>query len=342
MKKSIKRIGMNKNNRKLILRADGGPQIGMGHFIRTLALGEMLKDDFYCIYATRNPSEYLRKEVNKVCDELIELPEDDRHYEQFLEHIEGNEIVVLDNYYFDTDYQQKIKDKGGKLVCIDDMHDKHYVADVVINHAEGLSPQNFSVENYTRLCLGYKYALLRKAFYTNEPVHNKKYDVLIGIGGADANDITYKVATAVSNNLKKLKIAVLIGNAYNGNLKDVTHHGMDIYRSLSADDVSKLMASSKIGAFPASTIAIEATAMRLPFLVGYFVKNQEEIYKGIVNNALGIGLGDFNTFNTNSFTEKFNILLQRVNKQNSIIEKQKKYLDKNAINRLQLVIKDLN
>ena len=30
--------------------------IGMGHFTRTLALGEMLKDEFYCIYSMA-PSE---------------------------------------------------------------------------------------------------------------------------------------------------------------------------------------------------------------------------------------------------------------------------------------------
>ena len=311
----------------------------MGHFIRTLALGEMLKDDFYCIYVTRNPSDYQRDEVNKVCEELIELPEDDSHFEKFLELLEGNEIVVLDNYYFDTDYQRKIKYKGCTLVCIDDMHDKHYVADILINHAEALSPQDFSVENYTRLCLGYKYALLRKPFYTNEKAHKKSHDVLISIGGADANDITYKVATAVKNYFKELKIAVLIGNAYNGKLKDTDLPGLDLYYSLPATEVSILMASSKIGVFPASTIAIEATAMRLPFLVGYFVKNQEEIYKGIVNNDLGIGLGTFNDFNEEFFIDKLELLLN--NNQEQITSNQAKRLDRNSSERLKTMIASL-
>ena len=327
--------------RKLILRADGGPQIGMGHFIRTLAFGEMLKNDFYCIYATRNPSDYQRNEVNKVCKELIELPEDDRHFEQFLELLEGNEIVVLDNYYFDTDYQRKIKYKGSKLVCIDDMHDKHYVADVVINHAEGLSPQDFSVETYTRLCLGYKYALLRKPFYTNKTAHKTKYDLLIGIGGADANDIAYTVATAVIKYFNQLNVAVLIGNAYKGKLKDINFPGLDVYRSLTATDVSNLMASSKIGLFPASTIALEALAMRLPFLVGYYVKNQEEIYKGVVNNDLGIGLGDLNTFEKEFFVDKLDLLSNNFNKQEQITFNQAKKLDRNSPERLKTMIASL-
>ena len=42
-------------------------------------------------------------------------------------------IVVLDGYHFDTNYQTKIKQKGCKLVCIDDLHDKHFVADIIIH-----------------------------------------------------------------------------------------------------------------------------------------------------------------------------------------------------------------
>ena len=68
--------------------------------------------------------------------------------------------MVLDNYFFTTDYQRAIKHKGCRLVCVDDMHDKHYVADVVINHGQ-TNPALFDVEFYTRLCLGFDWALLR-------------------------------------------------------------------------------------------------------------------------------------------------------------------------------------
>ena len=71
--------------------------------------------------------------------------------------------MVLDNYFFTTDYQRTIKEKGCCLVCVDDMHDKHYVADVVINH--GLTDESlFDVEPYTKLCLGGDWALLRHPF----------------------------------------------------------------------------------------------------------------------------------------------------------------------------------
>ena len=89
---------------KIIFRADGSSTIGMGHFIRTLALAEMLKDDFHCIYATQSPSEFQIKEIENVCKSWVGLPPDETHFDVFLNYVNSDEIVTLDNYYFDSEY----------------------------------------------------------------------------------------------------------------------------------------------------------------------------------------------------------------------------------------------
>ena len=124
---------------KIYFRADGNADIGLGHVIRCLALADMLKEEFECVFATRFVNKYINEEIQKTCSSYIKLKEKHgEHYEEFLSFIEKEDIVVLDNYFFTTDYQKKIKNIGCKLVCIDDMHDKHYVADAVINHGPSL------------------------------------------------------------------------------------------------------------------------------------------------------------------------------------------------------------
>ena len=140
---------------KICLRADAGVNIGYGHFIRSLALADMLKDEFDCVFYTAEPTPYQIEELQKICS-YVSLSEATK-IEDFLADLDGTEIVVLDNYYYTTDYQREIKGKGCKLVCIDDMHDKHYVADAVINHAPGSKDAQFSKENYTKLYLGPEY-----------------------------------------------------------------------------------------------------------------------------------------------------------------------------------------
>lgn len=47
--------------RQIIFRADAGKRIGYGHFVRTLALADMLKEEFECVFVTQDPTEYQKK-----------------------------------------------------------------------------------------------------------------------------------------------------------------------------------------------------------------------------------------------------------------------------------------
>lgn len=263
---------------KIIFRADAGTDIGYGHFIRSLALADMLNHDFHCIFATQEPTEYQRSEVLQVCDELIELPADSSRFTQFLELLNGDEIVVLDNYFYDTDYQRAIKNKGCKLVCVDDMHDKHYVADVVINH--GLTdPGLFDTEPYTRLCLGLKWALLRKPFLDAKPVaQREKGHYVVSFGGSDWNNLTLQVTNILQESNKVNRISVIIGDKYENPETLQQFPKASVLKNLSAQKIVDLFSQAECAILPSSTIAIEAIACGCPVAAGYYADNQKEFY----------------------------------------------------------------
>ncbi len=324
--------------RTIIFRADGGPSIGMGHFIRTLALAEMLNEQFHCIFATRQPSEYQLAEIEKICHGQIDLPEDDSHGQAFLNQLQGNEIVVLDNYYFSTDYQRAIKTKGCGLVCIDDLHKIHFVADIVINHALTVAPSDYSVEPYTQLLLGFDYALLRKDFLQNSDDEDKTYELMIMIGGADPANISEKIVQSV------------IEQEYNGRIALVRNHAQGRmllpgnvmqFKNLSANEVYNLMRKSSLGIFPSSTAAIEACAARLPFLTGHFVDNQKLTYQALVKHKLAVGIGDLTNCSGKIIVRTAIELLKDHEKLISLQVKQRNTLDQKSKQRLQNVFLNL-
>ncbi|GET24196.1 UDP-2,4-diacetamido-2,4,6-trideoxy-beta-L-altropyranose hydrolase [Prolixibacter sp. NT017] len=280
--------------RTIIFRADGNESIGMGHFIRTLALAEMLNQDFHCIFATKTPSQYQIDEIEKVCHKRIDLPTDKTHFTKFLDLLNGDEIVVLDNYYFTTQYQHEIKNKGCRLVCIDDLHDEHFVADIIINHAEGISSEDYSVEPYSQLLLGYNYALLRKE-YLEEDINldNKKYSYFLMMGGADPHNLTHHILNILELKETKLPIAVVVGSGYKENSSLSKFCNVALFKSITSAQVFRLMLQSQFGILPASTVAIEACAARLPFICGYFINNQSEIYNGIKTSNLAVCIGNY-------------------------------------------------
>lgn len=287
----------NLNNRKIFFRADAGAKIGYGHFIRTLALADMLKDDFDCTFFTTVPTEYQVNELKKVC-KYIPLEEESK-FDKFLEYLSGDEIVVLDNYFYSTDYQKQIKDRSCKLVCIDDIHDKHYVADIVINHAL-TDTSLFSIEPYTKLCLGFEYALLRTPFLKPATAICRNNDLIISFGAADPFGITDKVVSMLLTMNIQYHIVVVLGDKVY--LSEANRKQVSTRRNLTAEQMAELFEHSAAGILSASTVSIEALSRNLPLAVGYHADNQIELYGCLAKSMAVHPLGNLQKIDTGSLS----------------------------------------
>lgn len=289
------------NKPKVIFRADGNAQIGLGHIYRCLALADMLKDSFTGVFATRAATEAVSFQIRAVCEEIYYLDED-AHYQEFLNYLQGDEIVVLDNYFFGPEYQKAIMDRGCKLIHIDDTQPYHYHAHAVINHAPGLSRQMFSLDKHTLLCTGLDYAMLRKPFRvasldTREFNNGHKYNVFICFGGADFHNVTLKVIQSLIKNPLVDTMHVVLGSAnqhslaISGVVKSFSN--IRLYDHLNAEEMLDLMQNCNLAIVPSSTILYELTAARVFTISGYYVDNQKNIYEGFLKEDLIKGVGDF-------------------------------------------------
>lgn len=289
---------------RIVFRADASKRTGYGHFIRSLALAGYLKKDYECHFATYNedyfcgmPTNYQLDEIIKICNPLAVIGESLQEFnEDFLKEVQHGDIVVLDNYYFDTVYQQSFRDKGCKLVCIDDMHQYHMVCDLLLT-VSPLKREDFSLMDYTDFVGGIKWSFLREPFLSPCPVRNISHKInriVMAMGGADAFNLTDKMITIVHNLLPNVILDVICGET----VKISTDGGTkaNIHRNLSAQQIVQLFDKADIGIFPASTICIEAFSRKLPVIAGYYVDNQKEFYNyGVENNyfaSLGSILDD--------------------------------------------------
>lgn len=276
--------------RKIYFRADAGPEIGYGHYIRSLALADMLKQDFDCTMFTQSPTEYQLNEAKDICP-VVALPSDDSKFDNFLDYLQGDEIVVLDNYFFTTDYQRAIKSKGCKLACIDDTHEIHYISDAIICQSPGVVASQYDAETYTKMYGGLEYSLLRKPFLAQHANKEKDYrTAVVAMGGADSNNLTRKYVDALLQNQHIDHIEVVIGDAYRWPL--VEDKRVEYHRNVSANQLSELFAFAGVVILPASTMTREALACGANILSGYYVDNQKEDYEWYAANQYVIGLGD--------------------------------------------------
>ena len=281
---------------KILFRADAGAGIGYGHFIRTLALADMLRGDFDCFFYTAEPTPYQEEQVKSICP-LVALEEKNK-FHHFLDCLKGDEIVVLDNYFFTTDYQQRIKAKGCRLVCIDDMHDKHYVADLIINQGICWTKDDYSCEHYTRFAFGLQYSLLRKPFFEAcnkrkvKDDHKENQRVVVAFGGSDFLDLTHKIVTGIKDLPKVNHITAIVGDRYSTD-KVISCEKVEYRKNLSAVEIADLFLNTDVAILPASTMMNEAMACGTRIIGGFYVKNQEYDYYSYVKENMIIGVGDY-------------------------------------------------
>jgi len=295
----------------IVLRADGNAQIGLGHISRCLALAEMLSTEFDCVFVTRNIPKSIENQINKVCKGLYKIPVHvnvgTSEAEWIGKHLlEKGEIFILDGYHFDTDYQGAIRAQNYHLICIDDLADKHYVADVVINHTEGWSVKDFSAESYTKFWLGAKYALLKQAFLE---AAKKRMDeivspfgrglrgrkILLCLGGADPKNDTLDILKKLKALDTKEKIKVILGAAYlhRDELEKYTSlhlPNVELFSNIPAEKMVAVMHECPVAILPPSTIAYEYLHVGGTLFLCQIADNQKYIKRFLLQNKLAFEL----------------------------------------------------
>lgn len=278
-------------NSEIIIRANGGTNEGLGHLYRSIAISQCIPSnlrytyitnytDFDCLYNSNNNHYILKEDEDEV-----------RLYNQF----KNLKIIILDGYSFDTSYQRRLKEKGYKIIYIDDLADEFMFSDIVINHSPGFSREDYRGIENTDYMLGPRYSLVRKDFlnFTKETKNIEK-SILVAMGGSDQYNISEKTLRSLDVFLKNKTVNVVIGKNYNFKIEAETFRNIDvrIFQNLSSYSISQLIDHSYIGIFPASTVLYEYLMSGKPVLCGYYVENQIKVYDHFVRNKLVFPLGN--------------------------------------------------
>jgi UDP-2,4-diacetamido-2,4,6-trideoxy-beta-L-altropyranose hydrolase len=313
---------------KLYIRADGNSQIGLGHLIRCFALANMVKENFDVTFVCKDIPVQTQTEFEKLFSVKKINSEKD-----FLDSLETNDTVLLDGYNFDTNYQNEIKNNTCGLVCIDDLHDKKFVSDLIINHAPGIKAENYNAALYTQFALGTEYALLRPEFIQQAAVEikiDKIEKVFICFGGADANSLTDKVLKQVLkfSEFKKIIIVTGAGYLFKDELESFIKSDSRIehYHSIDSKKMCELMSGSDLAIVPSSGILLEALACGCKVISGMTADNQKYVYSNYLQTNAFLDAGKFEDENV---LREINEAIKNPSSNNKIVDgKSKERLSK--------------
>lgn len=319
---------------KIICRADGNANVGLGHLYRMFALYEIYKDTYNVTFVTRTHSEidsipeYYQ---TKYIPNSIAIEDEP---EWINEHFDSKSyIIILDGYQFvGNQYQKELRDFGYYIIYIDDFVSKKIHANIIVNHSPKLQREDFNIRNDSIVVTGTKYAILRPLFLEAAKINRKINDidtVFVCFGGADQYDLSLLSVKALLDFNKIRNIHIVVGSAYKHNAifeKVKKHSKIKIYQNLGEQDLIKIMRQCNFAIVPSSTILYELCCVKMPVLSGFFVENQKNIYNGFVQDQLVYPGDDFSKYTVKDFKIKLHDILKLSN-HNTLIENQSKLFD---------------
>jgi UDP-2,4-diacetamido-2,4,6-trideoxy-beta-L-altropyranose hydrolase len=287
-----------KNSKIIVsIRVDASSNIGLGHIVRTFALAQILKKHYTIKFYCKEIPKPLEREITEGGFSVFRI----NNEEDFLNSISLNVIVVLDGYNFDSILQKRVKERGAKLVCIDDLNDKEFYADLIINYSPGINETDYAAQKQTQFALGLEYALLRPVFLSEaikSKITKKIESVVVCFGGADPKQLTVETLRVLREFNQFAKIYVITGAAYQNidSLLNIVKEDSRIehFENLNDTQLAGVLVKSHLAIVPASNILLEALCCGCIPLTCYYVPNQQSFHNYLVRHFF------INSFGNNS------------------------------------------
>lgn len=314
---------------RILIRADGGNNIGMGHIMRTLTLAKELKKYFDVEYVCRDGNKY-SDGIHKVqiCGFKVNTLNENSFLEDLIK-LKGD-ILITDSYDVDEEYFLKTKEKFNKTIYIDDMGLYSFKnVDMLINQNINADDLNYDLSSGTKYLLGCQYTILRDEFMNLKPkfIKRRVRDIMITCGGADPFLLTLKMLYYLKD--EKYRFHVAVGPAFNedyvSKLKSYENiNNMFFYYNA---DMKAVMEKCDMCISAAGITLYELCAVGIPALSIIVAENQNKVADKFNSLKLIKSLGWHDDINKEKILEEISLLNKNYSMRKEISEKSRSLVD---------------
>ncbi len=310
---------------RVVIRADASVYIGTGHIMRCLTLAQALKKmgslvTFICRLheghfvetLTSNGFEVFTLEINQFANHNDYSGSNIKHAHwlgatQEMDALQCRHVLqqikpdwlIVDHYAIDRDWQSALKDCYRRLMVIDDLADRHHIADLLLNPNYGAIASDYDnmLPEQCQLLIGSKFALLREEFLQWRQLslarrHKTELkQLLITLGGADSDNVTGEILDQLANmdSLHDLKIVVVMG-ASASHTKSIKDQSLRMPFSTqvltNVSNMAELMTNADLAIGAAGGTSWERCCLGLPTIQIAIAFNQQQVAEKLEQNGI--------------------------------------------------------
>ncbi|PKH05283.1 UDP-2,4-diacetamido-2,4,6-trideoxy-beta-L-altropyranose hydrolase [Moritella sp. Urea-trap-13] len=298
----------------VVIRADASTHIGSGHVMRclVLALGlveqghqvsfvcrpqtgdliEFIEHKGFTVHLLASPQTWLEPQHSADYVAWLQVPwQEDA--QNLLMLVAVADLVIVDHYALNKDWQQQIKQAlDCKVMVIDDLVREH-AADLILDQTLLRLKSEYQATDDTKLLTGCDFALLNPRFsdYRQHALANDilcdRPKLLLSMGGSDQPNATLSVLTALAKmpTLSRPLVTVLLGPRaphYQQVKAFCLQHDDWITHLDFVDDMAELMSQQQVAIGAPGTTSWERACLGLPSIIVPLADNQQTISRNLV------------------------------------------------------------
>jgi UDP-2,4-diacetamido-2,4,6-trideoxy-beta-L-altropyranose hydrolase len=310
------------SNLRVLFRVDVNSSLGLGHIMRCLVLADLLRSRGHmCAFLSLDSDIDVRgilKSRGFNARDLIGqsrfgskiFPEknkefEDSNYRCIADGLEYRpHILVIDHYWIGHEWESRFKDRGVKILVLDDFAQSSHDCDFLVHQTNVVSRASYLnlTPPGTELMVGFQYMILRadlhKVRIRLEKLPLKGRNILVAFGLADPNNVTGTIGRILSELEFEtaLKITILAGNPSilriaEQHLSSQSANQVSISLMTSALDIIQIMRDTDYAIVAGGLMSIELAYLGIPCTVIPSNKVQDDVAKEIAqrvnNNVLG-------------------------------------------------------
>lgn len=296
----------------LLLRVDASPVMGIGHFMRCLALAQAWQElGGRAVFCGHLSSPTLSQRLAREGFGLLPLAYPETPPQVFCSmmaaevdrsgHDDMSRVwTVLDGYHFTSECQEAIRNKGMKLLAIDDEGlQSRWNVDALLNQNLHARLLRYELTPDVLTFFGPDFALLRRDFRSHPSGQGGIQDVgrrlLVSLGGSDPENWTTRmIESAAQAGIPGLQCKVVVGpgNEHAAGIEKRSRElGPEFEVLRSPGDMPALMRWADAALAAAGSTSWELAHMGVPTLLVAAAANQEPIAEHLDRMGAACNLG---------------------------------------------------
>ena len=266
----------------VVILTEGGKDYGFGHVARCSSIYQAFQ--YYDISPKFlvNGDESVKSILSDIDVEIIDWIDN-----PFF--ISKTDIVIIDSYYADLNFYNKLSDEIPLVVYIDDNNRLEYPKGIVVNGTLDVSNMNYSRRENVNYLVGNEFIPLRKDFW-NLPklkINDSIGSILITMGGNDLRNLTPKFLKLLNDNFPEVNKKVIIADSFNNisEIESLKTDSLDLIYSPNSSEMIDAMNSVDIAISASGQTLYELACIGVPTIAIGIIDNQKNNIKNWINQG---------------------------------------------------------